>query len=68
MTDMPTSWDAIKPGHLVLFHECLADGWWEAIVVNRSGDKVTLRWRDFPGDGKFTVPVLTVAILNPTAS
>ena len=68
VTDMPTSWDAIKPGHLVLFHECLADGWWEAIVVNRSGDKVTLRWRDFPGDAKFTVPVLTVALLNPTAS
>ena len=66
--DMPTSWDAIKPGHLVLFHECLADGWWEAIVVNRSGDKVTLRCRDFPGYGKFTMRVPDIALLNPARS
>ncbi|MGC2825618.1 MAG: hypothetical protein WA322_15485 [Pseudolabrys sp.] len=68
VTDMPTSWDAIKPGHLVLFHECLADGWWEAIVVNRSGDKVTLRCRDFPGYGKFTMRVTDIALVNPARS
>ncbi len=68
VTDMPTSWDAIKPGHLVLFHEGLGDGWWEAIVVSRSGDKVTLRCRDYPGYSKFTVPVTAVALVNPTNS
>lgn len=65
VTDMPTSWDAIKPGHLVLFHEGLADGWWEAIVVSRSGDKITLRCRDFPGYSKFTMRVTDIALLNP---
>ena len=68
VTEMPASWDAIKPGHLVLFHECLADGWWEAIVVNRSGDKVTLRCRDFPGYGKFTMRVTDIALVNPARS
>ena len=65
VTDMPTCWDAIKPGHLVLFHEGLADGWWEAIVVSRSGDKVTLRCRDFPSYGKFTMRVTDIALVNP---
>jgi hypothetical protein len=64
VTDMPTSWDAIKPGHLVLFHEGLADGWWEAIVVSRSGDKITLRCRDFPGYSKFTMRVTDIALLG----
>ena len=68
VTDMPTSWDAIKPGHLVLFHEGLGDGWWEAIVVDRSADKVTLRCRDFPGYGKFTVLITDIALINPKAS
>ena len=59
-TDMPTSyWDAIKPGHLVLSQESLIDGWYEAIVVSRTGDKLTLRSRDYPGYPKFTVPVTT---------
>lgn len=68
VTEMPTSWDAIKPGHLVLYHEGLSDGWWEGIVVNRSGDKITLRCRDYPGYPKFTVPVTTVALVGPTGS
>jgi hypothetical protein len=68
VTDMPTSWDAIKPGHLVLFHESLSDGWWEAIVVSRSGDKATLRYRDFPSYSKFTARVADVALLNPAAT
>ena len=68
LTDMPTSWDAIKPGHLVLFHEGLGDGWWEAIVVNRSGDKVTLRCWDYPGYSKFTMRIADIALINPAAS
>jgi hypothetical protein len=65
VTDLPASFIAIKPGHLVLTNESLVDGWWEAIVVDRSGDKVTLRMRDYPAYGKFTVPVTAVALLNP---
>ena len=67
-TDMPASFDAIKPGHLVLFHEGIGDGWWEAIVVDRSADNVTLRCRDFPGYGKFTMPITDIALINPKAS
>lgn len=66
-TDMPASWDAIKPGHLVLFHKGLGDGWWEGIVVDRSGDKVTVRYRDFSGHGKFSVPIADIALIKPKA-
>ena len=69
-TDFPSSyWDAIKPGHVVLAQESLIGGWYEAIVVGRKSDKVTLRSRDYPGYPKFTVPMTAVALLlNPTAS
>ena len=67
--DFPsTYWDAIKPGHVVLAQESLIGGWYEAVVVGRTGDKVTLRSRDYPGYPHFTVPVTAVALLNPTAS
>ena len=59
------TWDAIKPGHLVVAHESLRDGWFEAIVTERTGDKVTLRWREYGGQPTFTVPVTAVALLNP---
>jgi hypothetical protein len=68
VTDLPASWDAIKPGHLVLTHESLVDGWWEAIVIDRTGDKVTLRMRDFPAYEPFTVPVTAVALMSPVQS
>lgn len=67
--DFPsTYWDVIKPGHVVLAQDSLIGGWYEAVVVGRTADKLTLRSRDYPGYPKFTVPVLTVALLNPTAS
>ena len=68
VADMPTSWDAIKPGHLVLFHEGLGDGWWEAIVVNRANNKLTLRCRDYPGYATFAVSITDIALINPAAS
>ena len=67
--DFPsTLWDAIKPGHIVLAQESLIEGWYEAVVVGRTGNKLTLRSRDYPGHPKFTVPVMTVALVNPTGS
>lgn len=62
--DRPTSWDAIKPGHVVLAQEGLVLGWWEAVVLSRANDKLTLRWRDYPKLPPVTVPVNTVALLN----
>jgi hypothetical protein len=68
LTDLPETWAAIKPGHLVLAQDSLIGGWYEAIVVGRTGDKLTLRSRDYPGYPNFTVPVTTVALVGPAAS
>jgi len=68
VTDLPETWAAIKPGHLVLAQDSLVCGWYEAIVVGRTGDKVTLRSRDYPGFPNFTVPVKAVALVGPAAS
>jgi hypothetical protein len=46
--DLPRTWDEIAPGHLVIARETLEVGWWEAIVVERNGDLVTVRYRDYP--------------------
>jgi hypothetical protein len=44
--DLPRTWDEIVPGHLVIARETLEVGWWEAVVVERNGDLVTVRYRD----------------------
>jgi hypothetical protein len=46
--DLPKNWDELAPGHLVIAKETLEIGWWEAVVVERNGDLVTVRYRDFP--------------------
>jgi len=43
---LPATWDAIDVGHLVIARDDLAAGWWEAVVVAKDGDMLTLRWRD----------------------
>ena len=68
VTDLPETWATIKPGHLVLAQDSLIQGWYEAIVVGRTGDKVTLRSRDYPGFPNFTVPVKAVALIGPATS
>jgi len=49
---LPRSWETIGVGHMVVFHESPDDGWWEGIVINREGDLLTLRLRDFPSKGR----------------
>jgi hypothetical protein len=44
---LPGTWDDIAVGHLVIAHEGAKEGWWEAIVLARDGDMLTLRWRDY---------------------
>ena len=44
---LPATWDDIAAGHLVIAHESKEQGWWEAIVVARDGDMLTLKWRDY---------------------
>jgi hypothetical protein len=62
---LPRNWDEIAPGHLVVVQETPADGWYDAIVVERNGDMLTVRWRDYPRDRKFMRHRLTVALLYP---
>ena len=68
LTDLPETWATIKPGHLVLAQDSLIDGWYEAIVVGWTGDKLTLRWRDYPGHPKFSVRATAVALMGPVGS
>ena len=64
---LPTTWDDIAVGHLVIAQEEGAKaGWWEAIVLARDGDMLTLKWRDWPGYPNVTRHAGSVALLKPT--
>ena len=53
---LPRSWDEIAPGHLVIAQESLANGWWEAIVLDRHDDMLTLRFATTRGSrGSFGI-------------
>jgi hypothetical protein len=65
---LPPTWDAIATGHVVIAQDDYADeGWWEATVLGRTNDVLTLRWRDYPKYKPFTRHVAAVALLNPTS-
>jgi Agenet domain len=63
---LPKDWDAIAPGHLVVAQETVEDGWYDAIVLEQNGDMLTLRWRDYPRQRRFTRHYRTLALLCPT--
>jgi hypothetical protein len=65
---LPVSWDEIGPGHLVIAHESLEYGWWEAIVVARKDNVFTLRYRDFPSLPKFFRDRFGIALMYPQAA
>ena len=46
--DLPRTWDDLAPGHVVIAKETLELGWWEAVVLERTGDLVTIKYRDYP--------------------
>jgi hypothetical protein len=63
---LPSSWDDVAVGHLVIAQESLDDGWWEAIVLARDGDMLTLKWRDYPWQPNVLRHAGSVALLKPT--
>jgi hypothetical protein len=65
--DLPRTWDEIVPGHLVVAKEAAECGWWEAIVVERTGDLVTVRYRDFPNHPNLVRHRSAVALISPPA-
>ena len=66
-TGLPRTWDEIAPGHLVIAQEGLDHGWWEAIVLGRTGDIFTLRFRDYPKLPKFARHRTAIALMSPPA-
>ena len=64
---LPRSWGEIAPGHLVIAQEALDYGWWEAIVLGRTGDMFTLRFRDYPKLPKFVRHRNAIALMSPPA-
>ena len=63
-TTLPKTWDDLAPGHLVIAQDSVADGWFEAVVVKRDGDTLTLKWRDYPSQPEFDRPITAVALLK----
>jgi hypothetical protein len=63
--DLPRTWDEIVPGHLVIARETLEVGWWEAVVVERTGDLVTVRYRDYPQYPNMVRHRSAIALISP---
>lgn len=65
---LPSDWRAIDIGQLVLAKD---DGpwrsWWEATPVEKEGDVLKLRWRDFADVPPITRPRLDLALICPDA-
>jgi hypothetical protein len=61
----PRDWDDISVGHLVIAYSAADEGWWEAIVIAREGDMLTMRFRDYPKDPKLVQHRTAVALLKP---
>jgi|SRR5829696_2315033 len=64
----PASWQAIAVGDLVIAHESVEDGWWEAIVMAIEGDQLVLRWRDYARMPCVCRGRFEVALLPPVAA
>ena len=65
---LPRSWDDIEIGHFVLATEGPGEGYWEAIVLGRDNDMLTLKWIDYPDDPQLVCHRSAVALLKPTAA
>jgi hypothetical protein len=63
--DRPKNWDEIATGHVVVAQDTPTDGWYEAVVVENSGDMFTLRWRDYPRERRITRHRLSLGLLYP---
>jgi hypothetical protein len=65
--DLPRAWDDLVPGHLVIARETLEVGWWEAIVIERTGDLATVRYRDYPQYPPMVRHRSAIALITPPA-
>jgi hypothetical protein len=65
--EIPGSWDEIGPGHVVIAKETSECGWWDAVVVERTGDLVTVRYRDYPDCPSMIRHRSAIALISPAA-
>ena len=65
--NLPRSWDEIAPGHVVIARETFECGWYEAIVIERNGDLLTLNHRDYPSIPKIVRHRSAVALISAPA-
>jgi hypothetical protein len=63
---LPLNWESIDAGDLVIAEEDdKTDGWWPAVVVERTGDRFILQWRDYPRQRKFIRQRINLGLFNP---
>ena len=62
---LPQNWESVAPGNMILAFEGPGEGYWEAIVISRDAEILTLRYRDYPKVPKFERHISTVALINP---
>jgi hypothetical protein len=65
--EIPGSWDEIEPGHVVIAKETSECGWWDAVVIERNGDLVTVRYRDYPQYPPMVRHRSAIALISPAA-
>src|SRR3984893_19534382 len=65
--EIPGSWDEIGPGHVVIAKETSECGWWDAVVVERTGDLVTARDRGYPDLPSNICDWVALRVVNPAA-
>ncbi len=65
LPDGPMTWDEVAVGHIVIGHDSYLDGWWEAEIVERVHDQVTLKWCDYPDEGLAKRHITAVALRHP---
>ena len=51
----------------MIAREALEIGWWEAIVIERNGDLVTVRYRDYPQYPPMVRHRSAIALISPAA-
>jgi len=63
---IPASSD-LAPGHVVIAKQTFECGWWEAVVVERNGDLLTLTHRDYPRIPKIKRHRSAIALISAAA-
>ena len=65
---LPQNWDSIKTGDVVIALQDPEDGWYEAIVAEIHGEMLTMRWRHYPRERRFTRHRLSVGLMYPAGN